>query len=64
MSFIAIKKDVLINSEAIVSVEKRNGKIKVNLEGGLEYFVDILPSELIKEINSSGIDLTKQFLAV
>ena len=64
MSFIAIQKDILINSDAIVSVEKRNGKIIVNLEGGIEYVVDILPSELIKEINSSGIDLTKQFLSV
>lgn len=64
MSFIAIKKDVLINSETIVCVEKTSGKIKVHLEGGLEYVVDILPSELIKEINSSGVDLTKQFLSV
>ena len=64
MAFIAIQKDTLVNSDMIVSVEKRNGKIRVILEGGIEYIVDILPGEFIKEINKNGIDLTKQFLSV
>lgn len=64
MELINIQKNVIINPEAIISIEKEDNKVIVNLEGGYSYEVDVPTKELLSVLSKSGIDLSKQFLSV
>lgn len=64
MVLIAIKQNVLINPEKIISIELLGKHLSINLDDGHTYGVDMPTSELMSALSKYGVDLTKQFLAL
>lgn len=68
MKLIAIQKDILINPESIVAIERiesfGNVRLRVYLIDGRSYEITVPTTDFIKEVSECGVDLGKQFFSV